>query len=163
MNAISPLVPVLLVVHPDSACGRGDASLGALVAKRARRRLIQDLHRWSGDVLILDGDFADELEQPEYTRLGAALADCRARAEIAAHQLHYRTLAGGADLHWDERAAVRSMAEEFFLTPDKFRFEVTGCWYDPTGRDGCVNSVAATLTGMGFAVDVRDSAISIGG
>jgi hypothetical protein len=148
---------ILFVVHPGSACGSADFNLGIQDAEAARGRLREAVDRWVGGVVVIDGFLSDELRQPRYGALGAAIAGLLDRS-FAAGLPAMRTR--GCDSESDDQiAATRKAVADLGLDPARHAVEVTGAWHDPSGRSGCVTSVAQELSRLGFDVLVREDAV----
>ena len=145
---------ILVLVHPGSLCGSAHMNLGRADARIARDAVAQDLSAWTGGIVVIDGDASDEL--PDYPIFEAAIRNALDRAQ-AGGLLSVRL--PGEDP--EQIAAVRSFVTERSLNPETDRFMVTGAWYDPSNRSGCVNSVITELTSMGFAATVSDSAVEL--
>jgi hypothetical protein len=70
--------PVLIVVHPGSACGSADFHMGRSLADDCRQLLIKRLDAWQSHVVILDGELSDELT--DYPAFNEALDNVMRRA-----------------------------------------------------------------------------------
>jgi len=119
---------VLVVVHPASACGSSDFSMGALEAAEARYALGRTIHQWKGPAIILGNEFNDELAT--YGQIGLALS----ALEDARH-----TQACASDPGWVDiarRALAESGGDHFLLT---------GAWHHPDDRSGCIDAISGIL------------------
>ena len=77
MNHAYSSNPILVLVHPGSACGSADMNLGKFEARAARAELAYELDYWHGTLLVIDGELSDEL--PWYPQLDRAITECLAR------------------------------------------------------------------------------------
>jgi hypothetical protein len=150
---------LLIVVHPGSCCGSADFNCGDAAAEAAREILAGDLDDWAGALAVIDGDLSSELRLRKYRGLGAALEAALERA-AAAGQPAIR-IRGGDEDEFDQVAAALSLAESLGLSSGAWKVETTGAWYDPTGSEGCVNSVVEALATAGVSVTVRPSAVML--
>ncbi len=150
---------LLIVVHPGSCCGSADFNLGTDVAEDARATLADDLDAWDGAVAVIDGDLSSELRQRAYRSFGSALEGALERAASAG--LPAIRIRGGDDEEFDQVAAALSLAATLGLTEGAWTVDVTGAWYDPSGSDGCVNSVVEALENVGVPTAVRSSAAKL--
>ena len=149
--------PVLVVVHPGSACGSADMTLGREDAARCRDVLEEAIASWRGGVAVIDGFLSDELDLPAYSALGDAVRDALARARSQGH-VSLR-IYGSDDEDRDQMWAAAELARRDILRPEVHQVEVTGCWHDPQGRSGCVTSVWQVLEQLGFSARVAASAV----
>jgi len=133
---------VLVIVHPGSACGSADFNLGK-TARTVRAALADEITRWTGDFLVIDGDLSDEL--PHYD-IGRTLVRALADAERDGRHAH-RTYACALQAGWPDKAA-----DEFFKIwdPKVTKVLITGAWYQDDGH-GCINAVQRTLGGAASA------------
>lgn len=143
--------PLLVLVHPGSACGSANFNLGNFQARAERDGLILDLTRWKGAVLVADGELSDEL--PDYPQLNGAILGALQRADDAGFVS--RRIAACAHEHtdWTDRIlhAVKSAG---YVAGETIR--ITGAW---VGEHGCVNATQEILQGAGYHTDILDSAI----
>lgn len=150
--------PILLVVHPGSACGSADFNLGTGPARAARSNLTDELNDWAGGVVVLDGLLSDELASTPV--LDAALANSLARAQVSG-QLARRVWADDPAHLACVRRLVRELRCGGTANP---RFVVTGAWYHEDDRQGCVGSVLDLLTGqLGCEAELGDGALVLPG
>jgi hypothetical protein len=149
--------PVLVVVHPGSACGSADMNLGVQEGRRRRAILSDDVAAWIGPVIIIDASLSDELGLRAYRRLGLVIEQALGRAQSAGH-IAMRINADDAEEH-NQVWAAEHLCAAGILVPGKHRVEVTGCWHDPAGKSGCVTSVWHVFKAMDFNSMVRSSAI----
>ncbi len=149
------MTPVLIVVHPGSACGSADFNLGRLDARAARESLVDELNGWSGPLVVIDGALSDELAS--YPALNSAIVGAYTRAQ----QGGYLSLR----LQGDDPEQVDRTRDLLAVLPDGGKgheFVVTGAWYHPSDGGGCVGSVVEVLHAAGCRVNVSDSALCLG-
>lgn len=143
---------VLVVVHPGSCCGSATENLGRGLADDCRADLVRELDVWKGDVLVLDGALSDELQTcPDLDR---ALKAAVARAP------HGRRIHACDDVPPHPDAALPAFLRNMKWRPGEVAMTVTGAWYDPGDRFGCVNGVMDILRRRGFEAFVADSVFS---
>lgn len=158
MGDKTPSSPLLVLVHPGSACGSADFSLGRYIADGERDFLAYTLDRWNDGIIVIDGSLSDELSSCGYRRLGTAIEDCLKRAGANGFIAHREW--GCDDVAPHQSDAARAVISRFSLSPETTRIVATGCWYDDTDENtGCVNDVADVFSSLGFNVAVDDSAI----
>jgi hypothetical protein len=148
--------PIMIVVHPGSCCGSANANLGKSQASGDRDYLAQDIASWSGGILVVDGEMSDELS---YYNLGPAIDHALVKAQ-SSHYISGRVFACDETMD-DWPAVVLAEVQRLGLTPQACSFAITGAWYDPSNRSGCVNATYDVLRGAGFRYDVRDSAFEL--
>jgi hypothetical protein len=135
--------PLLILVHPGSACGSADFNLGRSVAKAERQGLITDLNNSNGGLLVVDGDISDEL--PRYPALKGAIDEALARAKSRGLIAQRVFACDMKTTNWPTK--VKKMVQNMQLDPQT-PIEVTGAWVD--GETGCVVAVYQTLQSLGF-------------
>lgn len=144
-------VPVLIIVHPGSACGSADMNLGRENADIQRCDMICSINEWRGGVLVIDSDFSDELSgfgmRREWQELGNAIDQALSRASQAGG-VSGRIVGNDASDFTQMEAAVQ-LVHDYGLTPSKTPITLTGAWVHDNG-DGCVNSVRDALGPLGF-------------
>lgn len=148
---------ILVLVHPGSACGSADANLGRLEAGAARNGLIWELDHWEGGLLVIDGDFSDEL--PGRPLLACAIEQCLRRASDCG--AFSRRVVGNDP---DQVARARECVQELVRggrTAAGLSFIVTGAWYDPSDGSGCVGSVVQELKRLGCSATVSEHAVCV--
>lgn len=153
----SEKTPILLLVHPGSACGSAEFTLGKREATRARRALIKDLDSWSGPLIVIDGSLSVELDFPEYQPLSWAIQGALSRARAEGQVAHREW--GCDNISPRIAEAVGAVVARFHLSPETHRMEATGAWAGGTGDSGCVCWVASDFRARGFEVTIRDSAV----
>lgn len=157
--------PVLVVVHPDSACGSLDFNLGAqdrTVGHRLRERLIEELNAWRGDLMVMRGAFTAELSALDYEDLGLALNQalerCRGLDEFMPDGLYGDEWSG--DIDDEDWSFVDEAAQVFGRWSRDRPVVLTGIWWNDREDSGCVTAIKSRLEAMGFAdIQVSDSAI----
>lgn len=147
---------VLVVVHPGSACGSADMNLGRMDARAARDALAFELDRWQGPVVVIHGEFSDEL--PSYPMLGQAVSNVVARARQAGHRAD--EILGDDNSDHNQVAAITEWLEAN-VGADRPAFRVTGAWYHPEDGGGCVGSVLDQLRALGHEAIVADSVVEL--
>lgn len=144
---------ILVVVHPGSLCGSANHSLGKYEARGVRDEIAHALRGWVGGVVVVDSEFSDELEF--YPDLDQSLADAVSRAGSAGMGIRFY-----ADDPEHGEALVRQFAQ--YEIPRGTNVAVTGAWYDPSGRSGCVNLAVQSLRAAGYETcSVHESAAEI--
>jgi hypothetical protein len=144
--------PILVIVHPGSACGSADFQIGKYDAEAARDGLRHQLDRWNGGVIVLEGEFDDELSDSWYSHLGESLSAVLARAK-ASGQVSLKRKASDPD----QVSVIKNILKESTCSSD--RFVVTGAWAYADGT-GCVYSVLEALNSIGLNAEVSDMALS---
>ena len=149
--------PILVLVHPGSACGSADFNLGKSIAGAGRDGIVLDLAAAAGDVVVIDGHFSDEI--PHYSNLSkaidAALEGARERGDLAIRVL------GDDSEDFNQVEAAKQVIAENGLLPDHHAVSLTGAWFDHDGDEGCVNSVLEVFRDRGFSATVLDGAMSL--
>lgn len=135
---------VLVVVHPGSACGSADFSMGLEAAALARYDLGRTIHQWNGDSIIISNEFHAETDT--YAQIGLALQGLRDPILIDAC---------ASREGWDEEAfqTIRSMPAD--------RFIITGAWHHPDQRSGCVDAIAAKMEEAGMDWEIATCALRL--
>lgn len=142
--------PILVVVHPGSACGSADFNIGKYDAQASRDGLVREFENWHGGVIVLCGELDDEL--PDYPQLNAALSSLLERAK-AAGKVSIRVKA--------HDPAQITVIKRLLKKPENqgSKYIVTGAWlYD--NEEGCVGSVVQAIRSMGLPVTVSDMAVT---
>jgi hypothetical protein len=147
---------LLIVVHPGSCCGSADMNCGDDVGASIRAALTEDLDDWSGAIAVIDGDLSSELRYRAYRGLGLALE--RAIERAAGAGLPATRIRGCSMEEFDQTRAAVALADKLGLGDGGWTVELTGAWYEPRGREGCVNSVVEALAAIGISATVRSSA-----
>lgn len=138
----------LVVVHPGSTCGSADFNMGGIPAAQARERLANTLHRWTDQVLVIDGELSDELEH--YAMPALAINN------HADHGRLERTVACGfTSDDWVEQACT-FIAER--VAPDT-QLLLTGAWHQKGDRQGCIDAVQENLASLGFSTEISPCAL----
>lgn len=143
---------ILIIVHPGSACGSADFNLGAAAAE-ARHALAHEIRRWTGHVMIVDGELSSDLDV--YPQIGLAIEnaidDAASRGRRASRVL-------ACDFTREEwpRIAAEHFAERH---PGSNDVVLTGAWVEPDGG-GCVPAMAGALAAQ-RSVTISPSALSL--
>lgn len=146
--------PLLLVVHPGSACGSADMHLDRFEARAARSALCQELNTWHGGVLLIDGDLSSEL--PSYPLLNDALLGALARARAGG--LIAARLKGCDNSSFTQVHAIGKFVDDMGAHLHGVKIRLTGAWYAADGG-GCVGSVKRELARRGIDAEVADSVV----
>ena len=150
---------ILVIVHPGSACGSADMNLDLDAADQARGGLMEDIDFWKGGVVVIDGEFSDELERSKYSDLGKSIVDALARARAAGLISHREFGDDNVAPHQD--TAVRKVIRKFKLSPETAEISLTGCWRHPDEENtGCVNGVRDDFRERGFRTEILGGAVS---
>lgn len=153
-----PPKPLLIIVHPGSACGSADENLGRDNAAHQRLEMQLLIENWQGGVLVIDGALSDELEPDGWRRawsdLGAAITGALARA--ADQGLPSGRIYGDDAEDFNQAEAARQLVKDYALTPENAAITLTGAWIHDDGG-GCVNHVRETLEALGFTLRVEDA------
>jgi hypothetical protein len=144
--------PILVLVHPGSACGSADFNIGHIEARAARDGLCFELDAWAGGILVIDGGFSDEL--PEYPTLNAAIEGALERS-LKAGLVSQRVM--GDDPEQSDRA--REFIGLLGADAQAYTFCITGTWYMPDDGGGCVGSVLEVFQAAGLTAEVSDHAV----
>lgn len=147
---------ILVIVHPDSACGSADFNLGRDNAEYQRVEMQCLIQSWEGHVMVMEGGMADELSgfRGSWQRLGEAIDQALEGAKARGHIASRITAADGSD--YPQQVAIHDLVKNFELTPENAEFTLTGAWIEDDGG-GCVNSVKDELEPLGFKVSVEDA------
>lgn len=146
---------ILVVVHPDSACGSADFNLGNDEAATDRAKLIADLNGWRGGVIILYGGLRDELSLRAYKPLQTALVSVLDRAK-ASQQIAISRIA----IDPAQRKVMQQIIPKLALDP-KTRFFLTGAWFHIDDSSGCVGDVLDVLRSAGFTATLKPGVLRI--
>lgn len=149
--------PLLVLVHPGSACGSANMNLGRFDARAARESLIQELKDWRGGVLVIEGSLSDELA--DYPNFADAIAGALHRAKVAG-AISLRVF-GSDDNDFNQTKATQAFLAEHALDTATSAITLTGAWYDDTGLDGCVNDVERVFLDHGYRCEISECALSL--
>ena len=152
----APKKTVLILVHPGSACGSAIANLGSQLAHSYREGLIRDLSKWTGDMLVIDGELSEELKDRAFRDLGRAIEGTLGRCRAAGHRARRSWGCDNIPPHQADR--IQAWLKDGTLNPQTMRISLTGAWYNEEGG-GCVGGVEQDLLKAGFEVEVRDSVV----
>lgn len=144
------LTPVLVIVHPGSACGSADENLGRDNAAYQRLEMQMTVENWEGAVVVIDGDLSDELSgwRGAWQEWGDTVAKAVERAKEQG-LLALRVMGNDAS-EYNQEDAIRDVVKDHGLTPANAMFTLTGAWVEDNG-DGCVHSVREVLEELGFS------------
>lgn len=150
---------ILVVVHPGSALGSADMNLGGFDARAGRDALQWGFDHWEGGVVVIHGDFSDEL--PHYLRFQTALLGVLARARAAGLTSDEILGDDGGAVEHNQEAAITRWVSDHQIVPGAVTFRVTGAWYHPEDGSGCVGSVINRLRLLGHTAIVHDSVLEM--
>lgn len=147
---------ILLIVHPDSACGSADFNLGRENAEYQRLEMQCLIQDWEGHIMVMEGGAADELSgfRRAWKQLGEAINQALEVANAQGYIARRITAEDGSD--YPQQVAIHDLVKEFGLSPGNAEFTLTGAWIDNDGG-GCVNSVKDELEPLGYTVEVQDA------
>lgn len=152
-------IPLLVMVHPGSACGSADMNLGKSQASAERAGLINDLNAWKGHLLIVDGELSDEI--PRYPQFDTAIIAALNAAKQAGHASGRIFACDNLTPSWPGKVA--KAVSKLKLEPQN-RIVLTGAWYftDNSGA-GCVNATERALRKAGFQnIQISDNVVHDG-
>lgn len=149
-SAAPSVMPVLVIVHPGSACGSADENLGRDNATYQRLEMQMAVENWEGAVVVIDGELSDELSgwRSAWKDWGDAVDQAVSRAKEQG-LLGLRVM-GDDSAAYNQQDAIRDVVKEHGLTPENATFTLTGAWVEDNG-DGCVHSVREVLEELGFS------------
>ena len=138
----------LVVVHPGSACGSADFNLGGVEAAQARERLSNTVFKWTGPVLVIDGELSDELAIYALPALALINKEDAGSTE--------RTMACALTSDdWVEKACL-FISER--VNPET-EILLTGAWHQKEDRKGCIDAVEKNLNEMGYRTEISACAL----
>lgn len=145
---------VLVVVHPDSACASADFQYTSPdIAQWRREALAQEISEWEDNIIVMDGEYRDQLRSQEFEELNNAIDDCLHDAALK-NLIALRTSATDQDL----AATIQRILNRLYLLKRQTIFHITGAWYKNDGS-GCVATVTNALTLKGYTAFVAESAL----
>jgi hypothetical protein len=146
--------PILVITHPGSACGSADFNLGGngYLSQSCREAMIEQFNSWQGGLIVLSGDFDDELRQPKYRSFGNAIDALLSRTQ-AAGKVSIRKLAPDPD---NAKAITKILSDP---TNRASQYICTGAWWYG-GDDGCVGATAAAIRALGFSPEISDTVVT---
>jgi len=118
----------LVIVHPASACGSADFSLGPDAAASDRARLIGTIERWRGPSVVIDNDLTPELQVYEPLCVALRSLDDPIRVDACA-----------TEADWVRKAFTT--IEDTGLR----RFVMTGAWHHPDDHSGCIDAITSMM------------------
>lgn len=150
--------PLLIMVHPGSACGSLNSAFGKSAGGAYRAGLVIDLNNSKGGVLIVDGEFSDEI--PYYSDFNSAIASALQRAQTSGFP-SARILADDDDPNW-VRKTLKAVRDMGVVATD--RITVSGIWVGTREgfgvTSGCVTAVFRSLKRAGYTnIEVSEWAI----
>lgn len=150
--------PLLIMVHPGSACGSLNDAFGKSAGGAYRDGLVIDLNNSKGGVLIVDGEFSDEI--PYYGDFNSAILNALQRAKTAGLP-SVRIDADDNSPRWVAKTlnTVRQMG---YVATDTI--VVSGIWVGTDegwgANSGCVTAVFKSLKRAGYTtVSISEWAI----
>lgn len=146
----------IVLVHPGSAVGSANDQLGKSVARAEREAMAHELDGWSGHVIVIDGDFSDEL--PRHELFDRAIRACVDR-NAAAGFLALRVYGDDNSSHMRQEDAIAAVLDEHGARLAGAAFVLTGAWWEPETSGGCVGSVLEVVRERGFTASVSDTAM----
>jgi len=147
---------MLVIVHPDSACGSADFNLGRECAEYQRLEMQLLVEQWEGGVLVLDGGMTDELDgfRRSWNEWGTTIKNAIKRASENGFIAERVLAADGSE--YPQQQAIVDLVNKYALTPTNTDIVLTGAWVDDDGG-GCVHSVREELEKIGFTPTVEDA------
>jgi hypothetical protein len=140
-----PVIPLLVLTHPGSACGSADSLLGRYDARSSRDGLSHELERWDGHILVVDGELSDEISM--YMTYNRALEHALHRAK-GAGLISARVFAcDNLTPNWPTKVAK---AVKAMRLPTDNPIVVSGAWFVPNEQYGCVNATDRALGRAGY-------------
>lgn len=141
--------PVLVIVHPGSACGSAEMNLGRDGADYQRGEMQLAVEDWQGAVVVIDGELSEELEgyRSTWSEWGNSIQQALERAKKKG-LLALRVRGDDAE-DYNQQAAIADVVKNHGMTPANTTFTLTGAWVDEDGG-GCVHSVREVLERLGF-------------
>lgn len=144
----------LLLVHPGSLCGSANMNLGHVAAGRTRAAICADIDGWHGNFAVLHGMLSDEIER--FHTLHRSIQDAAGMARKGGFKTVERF---GCDCEEPGiEDGLEDILKELAADPDTDRFVLTGAWFDPARKTGCVTAVEKLLLEKSFQCLVLDSA-----
>lgn len=141
-----PVVPLLVLTHPGSACGSADSLLGRYGARASRDGLIIELNGWRGHILVADGELSDEISSyPTYSMALERALSQAARDKLVAKRIF---ACDNQTPNWPSKVAKTVKALKL---PPETPIVVSGAWHCPGEAYGCVNASASALKRAGFS------------
>ena len=148
--------PLLIIVHPGSACGSADMNLGNDTAEFLRLEMQGLVEGWAGGIAVIDGELSEELERhagrSSWFNWGRAIDEALARATTRGF-ISTRIM-GDDGSAYDQQSAASDLVSQLGLSPSTIEITLTGAWIEDDGS-GCVYSVRDTLVELGFSPKVE--------
>ena len=146
--------PILVITHPGSACGSADFNLGGdgSLSRSYREGMTEQFNSWQGGVIVLSGEFDDELRRPKYRSFGNAIDALLSRTR-AAGNVSIRKLAPDPE---NAKAITKLLSEPANRGSE---YICTGAWWYG-GDDGCVGATAAAIRAMDSPAAISDTVVT---
>lgn len=144
-QATQKQAPLMVLVHPGSACGSANDLLGRYDAQAGRDGLVIDLNDWNGHIIVADGELSDEI--PSYRLYNTAILNALQRAE--ANGLVSGRVFACDNMTENWPSVVFAQIEKIGLSKDT-PIKLTGAWYLDDDSSGCVNSMERILKSNGY-------------
>lgn len=156
--AVKP--PILVLVHPGSACGSADFNIGKVSARSARADLIAELEKSYDRLIIIHGELCDEIEFREDFHEAIEEAKSWAKSLEAEGEGMLVIMEGPDGGKPNQEDCIRKVVKKMGKAEaQKYQFIVTGAWYHPIDGQGCVGSVVNELRKLGCEAEVSPSAV----
>jgi hypothetical protein len=150
--------PLLIIVHPGSACGSADENLGRDTAAMLRLDMQMLVEGWDGGVVVIDGELSDELSsnwRREYNEWGAVITGALTRAKDKG--FISRRIMGDDDNKFNQEDAIKGIVREHGLTDNNSAITLTWAWIQSSDGGGCVTSVEEALAEIGISSVIEDA------
>lgn len=145
------MIPYLFLVHPGSALGSANLTLGAHAARGERAALTNEIARWDGHLIILSGAFDDEIR--DYPVFHEAIEAAKKRGRDQGRIVQTRAA------HDPAQSRVCVQIAKARGIPKDAPIVCTGAWASH-GDSGCVNSVRDALKAAGYTnVTLSETAV----
>lgn len=152
--------PILVIVHPGSACGSAEENLGRDNADFQRLEMQTLVDGWEGGVLVIDGELSSELDgdggwKKHWKEWGDTVNRALQRAKSAGF-VSERVM-GDDGSAYNQEDAIVDLVKKHKLTPSNSKITLTGAWVHSEDGGGCVNSVREKLEALGHRPTVEDA------
>jgi hypothetical protein len=158
MTTTTPRSKLLVIVHPGSACGSADFNLGRASGHAIRQCMVAEIEAWCGDMCVIDGRLSSELAKRQYFALGSAIRRALSRNRAAGFMTGRRFGCDSMMGDGNQIAAARRLIRDRKLRPGAVGIVLSGAWFNPSDRDGCVNDVRRVFVRAGFEVRISEGA-----
>ena len=148
----------LVVVHPGSLFGSADFSVGKRAAWECRSRIMEEIARHQGNLIVIDGflsdEISDEFEDVIYTGLSNAITCANRTGKLGTFTALRVWGCDGGERPFEGWHGFGSCTQPMVFSGQEEAAEyissyltsneivVTGAWATEHGEWGCVNSVA---------------------